>query len=144
MSQVPTRWIDQGAHMAIRLAHPPNRHTAGLIEVELKKHIRDKTDWRRMLKNEHPDDIDLLTEKKRMLELLPTDLKKFAVRDNAITRITFPVLEYPQKVKSIGFDKQPEIKGKLMGIKGQYLIFDGGLVTNLRKHQGYVISISSR
>jgi hypothetical protein len=52
------------------------------------------------------------------------------------------VIEFPEKVKSVGFDKVPTIQGKLMGIKGQYLIFDGGLVLNIRKHTGYYVEIN--
>src|SRR3972149_10601342 len=49
-TQVPTRWIDQGASEAILFAKTPNRYLAGCIEVCLKKHVSDKTQWQRMLK----------------------------------------------------------------------------------------------
>ncbi len=49
--------------------------------------------------------------------------------------------QYPEKVTSVGFDKHAEIEGCLAGIKGQYLIFDDNRVLNIRKHNGYRITI---
>ena len=139
--QIPTRWIDQGASFAIKLACTPNRHIAGIIEVFLKKFYSDKTDWREMLKNDVATHIDLLTEKEKALGFLPAELRKYAEPDNQITRIEYPVIEYPQKLNSLSFDKQPLISGILKGIKGQYLIFDQGNVLNIRKHNGYRLEI---
>lgn len=139
--QIPTRWIDQGASSAIKLACTPNRHIAGIIEVFLKKFYSDKTDWREMLKNEVASDIDLLPEKEKALGFLPAELRKYTEANNEITRIEYPVLEYPQKLNSLGFDKQPVISGVLNGIKGQYLIFNDSTVLNMRKHNGYRIQI---
>jgi len=116
--QIPTRWIDQGASYAIKLAKTPNRHIAGIIEVFLKKYYTDKTNWRAMLKNEVLEGIDLVAEKQKVLDLLPAELKKYEETDNTITQINYPVTEYPNAVKSIGFDKLPEIEGTLAGIKG--------------------------
>lgn len=139
--QVPTRWIDQGASSAIKIATVPNRHIAGVIEVFLKKYFTDKTDWRAMLKNEVATNIDLLAEKEKALGLLSAELRKYAEPDNIITQIVYPVIEYPQKLNSLSFDKQPLISGILKGIKGQYLIFDEGNVLNIRKHNGYRLEI---
>jgi len=139
--QIPTRWIDQGASFAIKLACTPNRHIAGIIEVFLKKFYTDKTDWREMLKNEVATNIDLLAEKEKALGFLPAELRKYTEPDNQITRIDYPVLEYPQKLNSLSFDKQPLISGTLNGIKGQYLIFNDGDVLNIRKHNGYWLEI---
>ena len=69
--QIPTRWIDQGASYAIKLAKTPNRHIAGIIEVFLKNHFTDKTNWRSMLKNEIVNHINLLAEKEKTIDLLP-------------------------------------------------------------------------
>ena len=139
--QVPTRWIDQGASSAIKIATVPNRHIAGVIEVFLKKYFTDKTDWRAMLKNEVATNIDLLAEKEKALGLLSAELRKYAEPDNIITQIEYPVIEYPQKLNSLSFDKQPLISGILKGIKGQYFIFDEGNVLNIRKHNGYRLEI---
>lgn len=141
--QIPTRWIDQGASFAIKLAKTPNRHIAGIIEVFLKKYFTDKTNWRAMLTNEIAENTDLLAEKQNALRLLPSELRKYAETDNKITRIEYPVNTFPTKVKSIGFDKQPSIEGILTGIKGQYLIFENSTVLNIRKHNGYFLKINT-
>ncbi|MFQ6610568.1 MAG: DUF2797 domain-containing protein, partial [Fidelibacterota bacterium] len=138
-SQIPTRWIDQGASHAIKLAVTPNRYLAGLIEVALKSVVSDRTIWQRMLKNEYPGDIDLMQEKKRAIQVLPRELQKFVSPDDEITLIQYPVTDYPAKVKSLTFDRQSEICGVLWGIRGQYLMFDDGSVLNIRRHNGYEI-----
>ena len=141
-TEIPTRWIDQGASKALPLAKTPNRYLAGCIEVALKKFIADKTNWQRMLKNEMSG-VDLIDEKLKSHALFPDELKKYIIQQSEeITKIEYPVITYPSNVKSIGFDKTPDIEGVLMGIKGQYLIFDEGRVLNIRKHNGYVIGIS--
>ena len=140
--QIPTRWIDQGATAAIKIACAPNRHIAGIIEVFLKRFYTDKTDWREMLKNQINTTADLLAEKEKALKLLSSELRKYAEPDNTITSIDYPVIQFPQKINSLSFDKQPTINGKLSGIKGQYLIFADGSVLNIRKHNGYWIQIN--
>lgn len=140
--QVPTRWIDQGAWKAVQFAETPNRYLAGLIEVSLKDHISDKTNWQRMLKNELADEIDILTEKQRLSGFLSEELKEYQSANDSITEIDYPVQVFPTKVKSTNFDKVPEIAGTLLGIKGQYLLFDEGRVINIRKHTGYLVKLS--
>lgn len=142
-TQVPTRWIDQGAHKAIKLAKTPNRHLAGLIEVDLKNHLADKTNWQQMLKNMVKRPVDLLEEKQKASDNLHEDLRQYLIDDNEIEEIQYPVVEYPEKVKSYSFDKQDAYEGVLKGIKGQYLIFDGGVVFNVRKHNGYLATVST-
>lgn len=139
--QIPTRWIDQGASYAIKLAKTPNRHIAGVIEVFLKKYFTDKTNWRAMLKNEILPDINLTAEKQKAAELLPVELQKYIDIDNEITTVEYPVEQFPKKIVSVGFDKLPEIEGSLTGIKGQYLIFNDDRVLNVRKHNGYFLQI---
>ena len=139
--QIPTRWIDQGAWQAIKLAKTPNRYTAGLIEVALKEHISDRTNWQRMLKNQLIEGVDLTVTKKTMVAHLPSDLQNYISDDDDITEIHYPVNEYPEKVKSLSFDKLGEIAGRLWGVKGQYLIFDDGTVVNMRKHTGYMVEL---
>lgn len=141
-SNLPTRWIDQGASSAIRLAEVPNRYEAGRIEVALKEFFTDKTSWQKMLKNEIDESIDLEEEKWSLEEHLPADIIDFFSENDEITELNFPVIEFPQKVKSLSFDKTPAIEGKLMGIKGQYLILDENRVLNIRKHTGYHVRIS--
>ena len=141
ITQVPTRWIDQGASSAIRIAETPNRYEAGKLEVALKAFFSDKTNWQRMLKNEVDESIDLEEEKWELHDQLPSDLTTFFSENDEIIHINYPVINYPEKVKSLSFDKTPSIEGTLKGIKGQYLIFDGGRVINIRRHTGYFISI---
>jgi len=139
-SQIPTRWIDQGADSAIKLAKTPYRQLAGKIEVEMKKHFSDKTVWRAMLKNETSDE-SLLEAKKKAIALMPAVLKKFIIPDNSILSINYPQISSPKKIKSLKLDKTPIIEGKLTGIKGQYLIFDNENVLNIRSHSGYNVNI---
>lgn len=142
-TQIPTRWIDQGASKAIKLAVTPNRHIAGVIEVALKEHFSDKTNWRNMLKNIVNKDVNLLKEKNKALSLLHPELKQYLCEEDDILEINFPVLEYPSKVSSINIEKEIEFIGKLVGIKGQYLIFEGDKVINIRKYAGYLFEIES-
>lgn len=141
-SQIPTRWIDQGADSAIKIAKTPYRQLAGLIEVFLKDFFTDKTSWQKMLKNEKTDDC-LIEAKKRALGLLPDDFKKYCIRNDEVVSIHYPHEKNPVKVKSLKLDKQPIISGVLTGIKGQYLIFDNEFVFNVRSHSGYNVEISS-
>lgn len=141
-TNIPSRWIDQGAMSAIRLAETPNRYEAGKLEVALKSMFTDKTNWRKMLKNEFDDSIDLEEVKWTLHDQLPSDLTEFFSEDDEIIDINYPVLEFPEKVKSLSFDKMDHIEGILKGIKGQYLLLDGDRVLNIRKHTGYEIEIS--
>ena len=140
-AQVPTRWIDQGASYAIKIAQAPNRHTAGMIEVNLKKHFADKTNWRNMLTNKIDSETNLIEQKIKAKELVKKEYVKYFIDDNEIVDINYPVLQYPEKVKSLSFDKEQKITGKLIGIKGQYLIFEDNQVINIRKHNGYKVEI---
>ena len=140
-SQMPTRWIDQGATDAIVFARVPNRYTAGLVEVAMKEHLTDRTNWQRMLKNEVIE-ADLVATKASLTGTLSPDLQQFIDTDDTVCSINYPVERYPEKVKSVGFDKQAEIEGCLAGIKGQYLIFDDNRVLNIRKHNGYRVTVS--
>ncbi len=139
--QIPGRWIDQGASFAVKLAHTPNRHIAGVIEVFLKKYIADRTNWQGMLKSCGNEAINLLEEKRKALNLLPTELQKYTCTDDTIINIEYPVTTYPLTVKSLTFDKTAFIEGILQGIKGQYLIFEDETVLNIRKHNGYYLQI---
>jgi len=140
-TQVPTRWIDQGASAAIRLAETPNRYESGRVEVALMEFFTDKTHWQKMLRNDIDESIDLVDEKWSLEEHLPTDIIAMFSENNEITQLNYPVLEYPEKVKSLSFDKSPIVSGKLVGIKGQYLLFAGGEVINIRRHTGYYVNM---
>lgn len=139
---IPSRWIDQGAVEAILLAETPYRQLAGLIEVDLKDFMADKTNWRAMLKNEYDASIDLLDKKEEILEMIPPQYEDYISDEDDVTTIEYPVLEYPVKVTSVKLDKLNVLEGKLLGIKGQYLLFDNGRVINIRSHAGYEVRIS--
>ena len=149
-TQVPTRWIDQGAIQALPIVEVDTRLQSGLIETVLKGTVNDRTDWRRMLKGGQTE-IDLKSEwdqLRKTSEALLTDCQsKFgsaAVRlkgQEQVTRISYPVLHYPAKIQTYNFDKERVVKGTLEGIKGQYLILDLG-VLNIRKFAGYEISFT--
>lgn len=136
-SQIPTRWIDQGAHAAIKIAQTPNRYTAGIIEVELKKHFTDKTNWRKMLANNCINSNLLFNAQKHANEVISPQYKLYFLNNQEIETLQYPALFFPTKVNSMDFDKTPRIEGKLIAIKGQYLIFEGGNVLNIRKFGGY-------
>jgi len=139
-----TRWGDQGASAAIVIAEVPERHLAGLIEVALKGHISDKTDWRKLIKGEAVG-VDLAKEKQRLTKLIPDELQKYVV-DGAghdeIYELKYLVLNYPEKAVTHQPLKKPEIEGKLQGVKGQYL-FIGDRALNIRKYQGHQVSFDS-
>jgi len=137
--QLYTRWIDQGAVKAIKLAKTPNRQIAGIIEVFLKRFVGDKTHWQKMLKGEIDQEIDLISEKDRLSSLLPGELKQYANNDQLIYEFNYPGSVAMNKISSVGFDETPEIVGELSGIKGQYLLFVDGRVINIRKYSGYFI-----
>ena len=138
--QVPTRWIDQGAVRAIKLAQTPNRHIAGIIECSLKKYVTDKTSWQAMLKGEYDASIDLVFEKNKLAQKLHPEFQKYLVYDNDILEINYPGDIVFDKVNSVGFDKMNKIEGDLVKIKGQYLIFQNEMVLNIRKHSGYYVT----
>ena len=144
-TQVPTRWIDQGAVRAIPIFCAANRYQAGRIEVALKLFVADRTDWRRMLRNE-TDEIDLLAARDQLLRKSSSSLSSIVsqfqskdickMKTDIVTQLNYPVLEYPSKIKTLLFEKTASISGRLLGIKGQYLILDNGVI-NIRKYGGY-------
>lgn len=139
-SQVPTRWIDQGAHEAIEIVEVPNRYLAGITEVALKDHVSDKTNWRTMLKNEVVDE-NLVEWRERLKPYIPNEAKDYFIENNSETNLEFPVLNYPDKPKSLNLEKDLSYSGVLKGIKGQYLIFEDDTVFNIRASEGLVVDI---
>jgi hypothetical protein len=140
-TQVPTRWIDQGATQALPIIEVKKRLTSGLIEVIFKKHIADKTDWRKMLRGPS-EEVNLLEWKEKLLTLVEDDLKghEYTVLNEPEYKFNYPVDLYPEKVSSLNLEKVPVVKSKLLGIKGQYLIFEAG-VLNVRSHSGFEVTI---
>jgi hypothetical protein len=139
-TQIPTRWIDQGAHQAVGILEVPNRYLAGVAEVSLKEYFSDKTNWRKMLQNDY-EEILWTTAINQAIDALPKDLKPHIIRDQLVTELQFPVLQYPEKVKSLNLEKENSYTGVLKGIKGQYLIFEDQTVYNIRSNEGTVVEM---
>ena len=150
-SQVPTRWIDQGATQAMPIFRVKSRYQAGLIEDCLRQHIADKTHWQKMLKG-NAEAVDLEQIRDEIIAKSESGLKEIEQKfgllaiqrlyHQKVVDINFPVLEFPEKVKSLNFDKQPVVEGVLQGIKGQYLILDTGVI-NIRKFTAYNVQFSA-
>ncbi len=150
-SQVPTRWMDQGATQARPIFRVSNRLQSGLVETAFKSHIADKTNWQAMLKSD-AEPVDLEAVRQRLMMDCASELNSLLqthgiqaiteLPDEPDVHISYPVLEYPTKVKSLNLDKTPVIGGTLMGIKGQYLMFDTGVI-NMRKYGGYHVSLQT-
>ena len=139
-TQIPTRWIDQGAHEAIEIMEAPNRYLAGITEVALKDHVGDKTNWRKMLTND-VDDKNLGDWRKKLQQFIPIEAMDYFIASNKETHLEFPVLRYPKKVKSLNLNKTNAYSGVLKGIKGQYLIFEDDTVFNVRGSEGFYIGL---
>ncbi|EEF79942.1 DUF2797 domain-containing protein [Methylophaga thiooxydans] len=149
INQVPTRWIDQGATQARPIFRVKTRYQSGLVEVMFKNHVSDRTDWRKMLKGDaEPLDLTMVRDRlvaecadeiKTLQQQFGDDAIQFLPAEPVVT-IRYPVEQYPSKVTSLNFDKTPEITAELQGIKGQYLIFDKGVI-NIRKFSGYQIEM---
>jgi len=149
-SQIPTRWMDQGATQALPIFRVSTRQISGLVEVSLAKTMADKTNWRAMLKGDNAA-IDLAARASEAIPVIADTLAGLTERFGhdaieplsvAPVDISYPVLEYPQKISSFNFDKAPIAEGTLIGIKGQYLIFDTGVI-NIRKFTGYEITLAA-
>jgi len=150
-TQVPTRWIDQGAVQALPIFRVQSRYISGLIEIAIAKHVSDKTSWQQMLKSK-AEPIDLATKRDELVDICKTELADIVQRfgqqavefltDEPVVDIHFPVDSYPVKVKSFNFDKNAEVSGILHGIKGQYLLLDTGVI-NIRKFTGYEVEFSA-
>ena len=149
-TQIPTRWIDQGAVQALPIFKVQSRYMAGLIEIAIAKHVSDKTSWQQMLKN-HVDPLDLADKRDELVSKCDVELteiiKRFGLQaieflvDESSVDIRFPVDTYPVKIKSFNLDKNPEVSGILQGVKGQYLLLDTGVI-NIRKFSGYEVEFA--
>ncbi len=149
-NQIPTRWMDQGAVAALPVMKVQSRQISGLMEVAFKDQVADKTHWQRMLKGEI-EAVDLEASRDQLLVQMQPALDGLRERfgDDALTvlanektvEIEYPVAVYPTKVKALNLDKTPTVGGVLQGIKGQYLLFDTGVI-NIRKFGGYEVSVT--
>ena len=148
-TQIPTRWIDQGATAALPIFKVQTRLQSGLVEVALADFIADKTNWRNMLKGTSVD-VDLKAARDELVPQIQHKLDELAelfgataveLLDEEVVEINYPVQDYPSKVSSFNFDKNPQVSGVLQGIKGQYLILDTGVI-NIRKFGAYEVEVA--
>jgi len=147
-TQLPHRWIDQGAIQAIPILRVSKRYHAGLIEQAFKQYVSDRTNWRNMLKNE-VEELDLFQVfeslwpqvKSALDSELLDDVEVIAAAETAL-RLDYPAIVYPTKISSFNLDKLPLVEGRLEAIKGQYLLLDNGVI-NIRKYGGYLVSMET-
>ena len=140
-NSMTTRWIDQGAIEAVVLIEVPNRYLAGLAEVKLKEKFSDKTNWRRMLTS-NIEEEDIINNKKIALDSLGSEFEEFFKTDSEVLKFNYQIDKSIDSVKSISLKKSDDIEGILIGVKGQYLIFDDSSVFNVRSNEGYLVDIS--
>lgn len=140
-TQVPVRWMDQGAVQAVAIARTPYRQLAGALEVALKAHFTDRTDWRRMLQPVAPDTEALLSARTEALAAAPGELRCHLLPAEEPMALAYPLADHLPKVVGVSLEKIPEIDGNLLGIKGQYLIWSDGRVFNVRNHAGYHVEV---
>lgn len=148
-TQVPIRWMDQGAIQALPIISVSSRHLSGLVEVMMKEWVADKTNWRKMLKHD-VEEMDLAAERDRLFELAADQIEELRkaypdeeihyILDDDVRAFSYPSNQWPEKVKTYNLDKTPEIEDTLMAIKGQYLIFESGCL-NIRKYTSYNVSL---
>lgn len=149
-SQIPTRWLDQGASQALPIFRVATRQQSGLVEDLLRTQVADKTNWRALLKGDAVP-LDLPAIRDQLLESCAEGIaalqQRFGLQaiqpvgDAEVLEIRYPVEAYPTKVASHDLEKTPVVEGILRGIKGQYLILDSGVI-NLRKYTAYQVAIS--
>ena len=148
-TQMPTRWLDQGAIQALPILEVDTRQQSGFVEVLFKEQVADRTNWRAMLKGEVAP-LDLRAERDRLLKAMAPGLANLRERfgddflrflDAEPMTFDYPVLQAPAKVVSHNFDKNPAVAGTLLGLKGQYLMLDTGVI-NLRKFTGYETEVT--
>ena len=149
-SQLPTRWLDQGATQALPILRVSTRQQSGLVEDLLRSQVADRTNWRALLKGDAaPVDLPAIREQlfDACVEGLHALQQRFGLQaiqplaDAEPVEIRYPVVNYPVKIVSFDLDKQPLVEGTLLGIKGQYLMFDTGVI-NIRKYTAYQMAVS--
>jgi len=149
-TQLPTRWLDQGAIQALPIFRVATRQQSGFVEDVLRSQVADRTNWRALLKGD-VEPIDLIAIREQLMDSCAEPLmalqQRFGLQaiqpitDVDVLDISYPVEAYPTKISSFNLDKKPVAEGTLIGIKGQYLLFDTGVI-NIRKYTSYQLSVS--
>ncbi|MFJ1339759.1 DUF2797 domain-containing protein [Pseudomonas caricapapayae] len=148
-SQLPTRWLDQGASQALPIVRVATRQQSGLVEDLFRSQVADRTNWRALLKGD-AEAVDLVAVRDQLFDSCAEGLNALQARfglqavqplsDAEVLEIRYPVEAYPSKIVSFNLDKNPVAEGTLLGIKGQYLIFDTGVI-NIRKYTAYQLAV---
>lgn len=149
VSQMPTRWLDQGASQALPIFRVKTRQQSGFVEDALRSQVSDRTNWRALLREE-AEPLDLPSIRDQLLEHCAEPIEALQQRfglqaiqpldDAEVLEIEYPVEQYLSKITSFNLDKNPIAEGTLQGIKGQYLIFDTGVI-NMRKYTAYQLAL---
>lgn len=150
-TQLPTRWLDQGAIQAVPIFRVATRQQSGFVEDALRSQVGDRTNWRALLRGD-VEPVDLLQVRDQILDSCADSIvalqERFglqaiqAITDVDVLEMAYPVEAYPEKISSFNLDKNPIAEGTLIGIKGQYLLFDTGVI-NIRKYTAYQLSVSA-
>lgn len=148
-TQLPTRWLDQGASQALPIMRVATRQQSGLVEDLFRSQVADRTNWRALLKGDAAA-VDLAQVRDQLFESCAEGLQGLQERfglqaiqtiaDVEPLEIRYPVEQYPAKIVSFNLDKNPIAEGTLLGVKGQYLIFDSGVI-NIRKYTAYQLAV---
>jgi hypothetical protein len=148
-TQLPTRWLDQGASQALPIMRVATRQQSGLVEDLLRSQVPDRTNWRALLKGD-AEELDLVAIREQVFDACADGLRELQGRfglqaiqplaDAEVVQMKYPVEAYPSKIVSFNLDKDPVVEGTLLGIKGQYLIFDTGVI-NIRKYTAYQLAV---
>ncbi|THG85253.1 DUF2797 domain-containing protein [Pseudomonas sp. A-1] len=148
-TQLPTRWLDQGASQALPILRVATRQQSGLVEDLLRSQVADRTNWRALLKGD-AEPVDLPAVREQLFDTCREGLEALQQRfglqaiqplaEASVVEMRYPVAAYPAKIASFDLDKNPVVEGTLQGIKGQYLIFDTGVI-NIRKYTAYQMAV---
>ncbi|MDH0629591.1 DUF2797 domain-containing protein [Pseudomonas mosselii] len=148
-TQLPTRWLDQGASQALPIMRVATRQQSGMVEDVLRSQVPDRTNWRALLKGD-AEVLDLPAIREQIFDACADGIRGLQERfglqaiqplpDAEVVQMRYPVEAYPKKIVSFNLDKDPVVEGTLLGIKGQYLIFDTGVI-NIRKYTAYQLAV---
>ena len=148
-TQLPTRWIDQGARQALPIMRVSTRQQSGFVEDLFRSQVADKTNWRALLKGD-AQVLDLPAIREQIFDACADGIRTLQERfglqaiqplpQAEVVEMRYPVEAYPKKIVSFNLDKDPIAEGTLLGIKGQYLIFDTGVI-NIRKYTAYQLAV---
>lgn len=138
------RWMDQGAMEAAVIAEVPDRKTAGDLEVHIAQSMADKTNWRKMLADEEGPDRPLVEVAREVQSSVAETYRPYLVVDVRPERLAYPRQPgFTITLTSLAFTSDKPVGGVIRGIKGQYLMFDDG-VLNVKRWAGHEVVVEHR